>query len=421
MSVKISALQIENVKRVKAVSLSPTQSGLTVIGGKNGQGKTSVLDAIAWALGGNKFAPSAVKREGALVPPHLRVELSNGIIVERKGKNSDLKVTDPTGKRGGQTLLDTFITSFALDLPRFMNGSSKEKADTLLRIIGVGDRLYQLEDEEKRKYSERRAVGQIADQKRKYAEEMQSYPDAPDDLVSAGELIKKQQEILAKNGENQRLRAKKDEIEAKANALQTEISRLSSELTGVLVQLEAARKTTAQLHDESTAQLERSIAEIEETNRKVRANLNKEKALEDAKMFTEQYDALTHDIEKIRKEKYELLNSSRLPLEGLSVENRELTYKGYRWDNMSGSEQLRVATAIIRKLNPECGFVLLDKLEQMDVDTLREFGQWLEQEGLQAIATRVSDGGECSVIIEDGCAVSHNTPSISKEWEAGKF
>ena len=69
---------------------------------------------------------------------------------------------------------------------------------------------------------------------------------------------------------------------------------------------------------------------------------------------------------------------------------------------MSGSDQLKVATAIVRKLNPECGFVLLDKLEQMDLNTLNEFGKWLEAEGLQAIATRVSTGDECSVIIEDG-------------------
>ena len=69
---------------------------------------------------------------------------------------------------------------------------------------------------------------------------------------------------------------------------------------------------------------------------------------------------------------------------------------------MSGSDQLKVATAIVRKLNSNCGFVLLDKLEQMDQESLKEFGDWLEAEGLQAIATRVSTGEECSIIIEDG-------------------
>ena len=107
----------------------------------------------------------------------------------------------------------------------------------------------------------------------------------------------------------------------------------------------------------------------------------------------------------------------------MSVENRELTYKGYKWDSMSGSEQLRVAAAIIRKLNPECGFVLLDKLEQMDADTLREFSAWLENEGLQAIATRVSNGDECSIIIEDGyaAATQPKPPLTKKQWEAGVF
>ena len=104
----------------------------------------------------------------------------------------------------------------------------------------------------------------------------------------------------------------------------------------------------------------------------------------------------------------------------LSVKEGELIYKGQEWDNMSGSDRLKVSTAIVRKLNPKCGFVLLDKLEQMDTDTLNDFGRWLESEGLQAIATRVSTGDECSIIIEDG----YSKPVEKKEtttWKAGTF
>lgn len=90
---------------------------------------------------------------------------------------------------------------------------------------------------------------------------------------------------------------------------------------------------------------------------------------------------------------------------------------------MSGSERLKVSTAIVRKLNPDCGFVLLDKLEQMDMETLKEFGLWLESEGLQAIATRVSTGDECSIIIEDGYVAGQEypQPEQKKEWKAGAF
>ena len=92
---------------------------------------------------------------------------------------------------------------------------------------------------------------------------------------------------------------------------------------------------------------------------------------------------------------------------------------------MSGSDRLKVATAIVRKLNPKCGFVLLDKLEQMDLQTLNEFGRWLEQEGLQAIATRVSTGEECSIIISDGYVEGQDHPVMEEDkevkWKAGEF
>ena len=162
---KINRLEIENVKRIKAVRIEPTANGLTVIGGKNAQGKTSVLDAIAWALGGNKFRPSDPQRDESVIPPNIHIVMSNGLIVERKGKNSDLKVTDPAGGKGGQQLLDSFVEELALDLPKFMQASGKDKARTLLHIIGVEDQLSELEKKEKELYSERRFVGQTADQK----------------------------------------------------------------------------------------------------------------------------------------------------------------------------------------------------------------------------------------------------------------
>ena len=418
MSVKINSLELENVKRIKAVKLEPSPNGLTVIGGKNGQGKTSVLDSIAWALGGDRYRPSAAQRDGSVIPPILHITLSNGLVVERKGKNADLKVIDPNGRKSGQQLLNEFISQLALDLPRFMEANNKDKANILLQIIGVGDKLFELERREKELYNQRHAVGQIADQKRKFAAEMVFYPDAPAELVSASELIRQQQDILARNAENQRKRENMRSIETKAESLQSDIDRLraemqrlESQLTTALADLEIARKDALFLQDESTAELEKNIAEIDEINVKVRANLDKEKAEDDTKEYTAQYNVLTAQLDDVREEKLALLNGAELPLPGLSVEDGELTYNGHKWDSVSGSDQLKIATAIARKINPQCGFVLVDKLEQMDIDTLREFGAWLEGEGLQVIATRVSTGDECSVIIEDGY-VKDDEPEI---------
>lgn len=424
---KINKLEIENVKRVKAVKAEFTPNGLTVIGGNNNQGKTSILDAIAWALGGNKYKPSQAQRQGSVTPPHLHVVMNNGLIVERSGKNSTLKVIDPNGKKGGQQLLNDFVEELAINLPKFIESTSKEKANTLLQIIGVGPKLQELEMKEGELYNERRTIGQIADQKKKFAEEQTYYPDAPHELISIKELVNEQQDILARNGENQRKRDNLKSLEEqhtfqarKVSQLMEELEKEKTKLAELTEDVNVAKKSVSELKDESTEELERNLAEIDEINRKVRANLDKDKAEEDANQYKDKYQELTRNIESVRKEKADLLNSADLPLPELSVDNGELIYKGQKWDNMSGSDQLKVSTAIVRKLKPNCGFILLDKLEQMDMQTLEEFNHWLEQEQLQGIATRVSTGDECSIIIEDGYATRNNTvvkePEVKNTW-----
>lgn len=432
MSVKITALEAENVKRIKAVALTPSPTGLTLVGGNNNQGKTSVLDALAWALGGDRFRPDAAQRDGAIAPAHLKVTLSNGVVVERKGKNASLTVTDPTGRRSGQQLLNAFVEPLALDLPRFMDASDKEKADILLRIIGVGSELQVKDLEIKGLYDKRTFTGQLAAQKKHFAEELISYPEAPDEPVSASDLIRQQQDILARNGENQRkrnqfaqltglLEQQKKVVADLEFQLNTEKQRLASMQADVKI----AQTSAADLQDESTAALEASIRDIEETNRKVRANLEKSRAEDEAAQYASEYDRLTESIQQKRADRMALLNGADLPLPGLSVEDGVLTYKGKHWRDMSGSDQLRVAAAIVRRLNPDCGFVLLDKLEQMDMTTLTEFGRWLEAEGLQAIATRVSTGSECQIIIEDGMVKDAvpptEKPQPNKSWTKGAF
>jgi len=432
--VVITSLQVANFKRVKALALAPSSAGLTIVGGRNGQGKTSCLDAIAWALGGAKFEPSSAKRDESLNPAEISLTLSNGLTVERRGKNGSLYVTDPSGAKYGQSLLDAFVSQFAMNLPKFMNASNAEKAQILLQILGIGDELKVLEQEEKAYYDSRRAIGQIADKKKKYADELPEYADAPDTAISVSDLIQQQQDILGRNAENEGKRrnveairasvamerksleqtaSRADELRRQLLEAEAEIHRLSERIEALVGDLATAEKSAEQLVDESTAELEASLANIEAINAQVAANQQKAQAHDEAQEYQGQYDGFTEQIKKTRAARLALLEGANLPLPGLAVEDGTLMYQTKAWDCMSGSEQLRVAVAIVRRLNPQCGFVLMDRLEQLDMKTLGEFGAWAASEGLQIIATRVSTGEECTIVIEDGLPVGKTYADVT--------
>lgn len=411
-NVKISALELENVKRIKAIQLVPTENGLTVIGGRNAQGKSSVLDAIAWALGGNRMKPQAPNRDGAESPASIHIELSNGLIVERKGKNAALKVTDSRGLKGGQALLDEFVGQLALDLPRFMVASDKERADYLLGILGVSDELNRIDGDIQKAYDERRWLGQDADRKAKAAEDMEFYADAPAETVSISELSAQLQRAMAVNSDNAAARDKVNRMYDELMRTKHEIDDLAAKLATLnanqnehIAMYNAEAERVHGLVDVDTTPIEKAISEAEDINAKVRANQRKADAQRDAEQLAESRDALTKKLDALRAERVALLDNAGMPLHGMSVDGGVLSYNGHVWSDMSGAEQLRVATAIVRATKPECGFVLVDKLEQFDTQQLAEFAAWCEGQGLQVIGTRVATDDSCTVIIEDGSIV----------------
>lgn len=425
--VSIASLELENVKRVRAVELQPNEKGLTVLGGRNGQGKTSVLDAIAYALGGERMRPDRVTREGSATPAKMRVELSNGIVCERKGKNSSLTVTDTTGMKGGQRLLDEFIGEFALNLPKFLNMSDREKADYLLKTLGIADQLAEADRKVAEANAERTEIGRRAKAARKMAEDSPFHEGVPGETLDVSALLDEQ---MFAHETNQAIEFKRREVEAKraeSERMAAEVERLARELadatermaiassrsetvTGELEGLEADLANMEPADEQAAAE---AVREAEAVNEMVRQNTARAEMLADADRLDGEYRAAGERVAKAKEERLSLLDGADLPLDGLAVEEGVLRFNGSAWGDMSGSEQLRVATAIVRELKPECGFVLVDKLEQFDPQQLAEFGEWASGQGLQVIGTRVAVDDTCTVVIEDGRVVGGDKPDAT--------
>jgi hypothetical protein len=420
--VVITSLEVQDFKRVQLVRYTPKASGLTVIGGRNSQGKSSTLDAVKMLFGGEKFTPSSPIHEGA-AKSILTGTLSNGLSVKVSitPNGAYYTITDPSGKKSGITLLKETVPQIALDLPAFLQASDKEKAKTLLKIIGVD--LTPFEERHAKLYKEREDFGRLRDRAKGHAESMPYNEAVGTELLTPADIMAELEKKVAVNARNRETRQKADQArvniktqEERISAQQQLVDDLEKRLTDAKRELilreagktalqdalDCALKGAAAVQDEDVTALKTRMAQIEDTNQEVRKNLEREKALAEAEGYAEEYRALSGQIEANQAEMRALLDGAEMPLDGLSVEGGALTYKGKAWDCMGDAERLKVATSIVRKVNPSCGFVLLDGLERMDIPTLETFGIWLQDQGLQVLGTKVSSGPECSIIIEDG-------------------
>ena len=445
MSVKITTLELYDFKKVRAFQCEPAAVGLTVIGGKSRAGKTSIPDGVAWCLGGDRHKPEKPQRDGATKHPELTVTLDNGMIVTRKGKNGTLTVTDPDKNKHNQTRLNEFVSQWALDAPKFLRLSGKEKAEALLQIIGVGDELKTLDKRHDELYAEREAHGRVTTQKEKYAAELAFYKDAPKEETSAVALIEEIRKVDAANAKNVEQRRAlesldrclgddkdiiadmterlgEDRLEQARHIASLEKQLSESRATLVTITDEHKQKVAdktnamlslkseydsnvavvAKLHDQPTDALQEQLTKCEETNALVRANATKKSATVAAAGLRTEYVALTDRIENTRASRIALLDNADLPLPGLGIAAGELTYEDQPWGNLATSDQIKVAAAIAAKENPDCGFLLVDGTETMDRETFDDFGAWAETMDLQIICTRVSVGDECTIIVDDG-------------------
>jgi predicted nucleic acid-binding Zn-ribbon protein len=399
-TVKIIRLEAENFKRLKAVEINPDGS-LVIVGGKNGAGKTSALDAIRAAIGGKKACPQEPVRKGAK-KSQVVLETEELVVCRKFTKNGtsiEVKSKDGGVFPSPQALLNKLVGSLSFDPLEFSRMAPKERADVVRRLVGLD--FANLDAKRAGLYAKRTEVNRDL---KKAEAKLESLPKkkAPEKEVSVSELIKEAERMAEINRNNEDLRAKL----AIAKNDYRETKRTIEELQADLANYEKRGRRLAALVkeavDQNVEEIRRKIDLAEETNAacraaKERANIEKEAGVLSCEAYR-----LTDEIEKLDQRKAGAIQGAEYPIDGLSVTDDGIELDGLPFEQASSAQQLRCSVAMGLALNPKLRVLLVQDGSLLDQDNLTAIAEMAADADAQVWIERVGDGDECTVVIEDG-------------------
>lgn len=410
---RLISLVAENFKRLRCVHIEPTGACTSIVG-RNGAGKTSVLDAICAAIGGAAMCPEMPIRNGE---PFAEVKVDLGDIVASRfwkrgddGKvRSNVQVMSKDGAllNSPQAVLDKLFEGLAFSPLDFMRLAPGAQAATLARIAGLD--LEQHEGIRRGVFAERTDVNR---QHKLATAQLAGMPvvQAPDEEVSVDAVAQRLQEAIDANTARLRLIDEAEKIGERHAAAVAKVDRLRKELAAAeadelrgRVALAAAKvkaDATATAIDPEPIRAE--LRGVEATNARVRqAKARTLKVMEVAEL-REKAEALTARIELIDQQKADAIAAAKLPVPGLALGETGVLLHGIPLSQCSGAERLRVSVAIGLALNPKLKLMLIRDGSLLDADGMRLLAELAEAADAQVLIERVSGTGECGIVIEDG-------------------
>lgn len=406
----IIGFKAENFKRLSAVEIIP-DGNTVIIAGKNGQGKSSVLDAIWHALKG----PAAAKECGTTRPIRdgedeavVRLDLGE-IIVTRRWKRSGRNLLEIVGADGTkftsqQTLLDSLVGPISFDPLSFARMQPREQRRQLIGLLKLSVDPDELDAKKKQLYDERTIVNREV---KAVEAELSSIPvpaqSTPDEEISIsdvlGEIRAAQEAQNAYNAMQQRLVGMRE----RAVQLKAQIAKLTEELNTVVAEGKklAAGVSAASVPD--ITELQTKMENIEKINAGVRVKRRRAELAARAADKRGESEALTARMEELEREKEAAFKAAKFPIDGLAFDDEGITYGGIPFRQCSSAEQMRVCIAIAAALNPTIRVIRLPDASLLDSDSLAAVSRFAEENDMQVWLECVSDGEPgIGIIIEDG-------------------
>jgi len=440
---KIIKLSAENVKRLVSVEITP-KGNVVVLGGKNGAGKSSCLDALEWAIGGDPKAKMPVRRGEEKA--RIVVDLGD-IVIHRRftavgGTSLTITNADGVKQTSPQTILDKLFSKIAFDPLQFSRSKPKEQAEILRSIVGVD---FSVKDAERQKaFDERTVVNREITSLQSRLAVVPKHEDVPLVEESVGEILEEQKKASESNASNRALREKvavvKQQLADAEEAItdyeglckeaEKEIERwkkvlaerkngladAKKQLPAVQAALKESQETVAKFQDIDLGQFRERVARVEQTNRMVRENKARAELVQQLKAKTTESDKLTDRLDKIDSEKRKAAMDAKYPIEGLAFDTAGgVTFNGIPFDQCSSAEQLKVSVAIGMALNPRLRVLLIRDGSLLDDANMKVLADMAKDGDYQIWIEQCRVDGNTSVVIEDGKATPTHLEQPNEE------
>lgn len=427
---KIIELEAQNVKKLRRVRIAP-DGNVTIIGGDEGQGKSTVLDCVVMALAGTKHVSSVPIRTGeteAAIKLTLGEKGEKQLTVERTfdaAKGTSLVVRGPDGKKlpgGPQEILNKLFSMVGFKPLQFASEDPDKQAETLRKLVGID--FAPVEAEIKALYDQRTEVGRDGKTAAGQLAGIAAPADGtPDDEVSVASLLEEKAKADKVNEIAARAKDAADKGEGKvkeaANAVEEAgkvLAHAEEALLKARKDLDAAQLTWGEMvaFSESLREVAEKSATVdvapivekmrnaESVNRAVRAKKEHAKKTAEVARLREEYAELTTKIEALEASKGEMLAKAKWPIEGLGFGVNGITYKGLPFDQASRGERYRVSIAIGMALNPQLRVLLLEDASVLDKHAMQAVREMAEAKDYDVWIERVGDGDAGALIMVDG-------------------
>ena len=409
---RIIGLQVENFKRISAVSISPNGDPVIQITGKNAEGKSSVIDAIwacvCWrAAAGSIPEPIRRGQESAKV----RIDLGDLIITRTwKGDKTALQVTTKDGAKysSPQSILDKLVSEIGFDPLEFTRMQPRDQRTTLMNLLKID---FSELDQERAEHLKSKATAQA--QVTGLYQQLRDIPEIPEDVpdqeVSAGDIIQQIQDAQGVIYLHQERQKKLKEYHSLQQETKEEIERLEEALKEIRLDLEHYISKAHEVEDRISLMslpeitpLQDQLTNIETLNKQVRQKQQKAAITERLQQAEQTVDQITESIGCIDQDKKDALESAKFPVKGLSFDETGVLLNGVPFSQASSAEQIRVSLAIGITLNPDLRVLLIRDGNALDSTSLGIVSQMAQDADMQVWMERVDESGKVGICIEDG-------------------